>query len=70
METNTLGDALPKEIARVRDKVMPAYIEIGPPGQFALALMRASLDAASKAMIEGDCVAMIAAYEDLKGYQV
>lgn len=68
-DVTTLGEALPKEMARVRDEVMPAYIEIGPPGQFALAMMRASLDAAAKAMAEGDTVAMIAAYQDLKGYE-
>jgi hypothetical protein len=67
--SDTLGEALPKEIARVRDQVMPAYISIGPPGAFALAMMRQSMDAASKAMIEGDTVAMIRAYEDLKGYE-
>ena len=65
----TLGDALPKEMARVRDTIMPMYIEIGPPGTFALRMMRASLDAAAKAMAEGDCVAMIAALEDLRGYK-
>ena len=65
----TLGDALPKEMARVRDEVMPAYIAIGRPGEFALAMMRADLDAASKAMIEGDTVKMIQVYESLKGYE-
>ena len=68
-EQNTLGDALPREIARVRDHVMPAYIARGPPGAFALAMMRTSLDAASRAMIEGDVVAMLRCYEDLKGYE-
>lgn len=63
---DTLGDALPREMARVRDEVMPAYAEIGPPGQFALAMMRASLDQAAKAMAEGDVVAMLRAYNDLK----
>ncbi len=67
--SDTLGEALPKEIARVRDQVMPAYIAIGPAGAFALAMMRQSMDAASKTMIEGDTVAMIRAYEDLKGYE-
>ena len=33
----SLGEALPAEMARVRDHIMPAYIEIGPPGRFALA---------------------------------
>jgi len=50
----TLGDALPKEI--------------GPPGNFALMLMEQSLDAATKAMTEGDVIKMIHAYNDLKGY--
>jgi hypothetical protein len=64
----TLGEALPKEMSRVRDIVMPAYIEIGPAGAFALHFMRADLDRATKALAEGDCVAMIRAYEALKGY--
>lgn len=66
---DTLGDALPREIARVRDDVMPAYLAIGAPGTFALTMMRQTLDAASKAMIEGDTVAMMRAYEDLKGFE-
>ena len=66
--SDTLGDALPREIARVRDQVMPAYLDIGPAGALALAMMRADLDAASKAMIEGDTVGMLRAYESLKGY--
>jgi hypothetical protein len=32
-------------------------------------MMRASLDAAAKAMAEGDVVAMLRAYEDLKEYE-
>jgi len=64
----TLGDALPREMARVRDKVMPAYLAIGPSGAFALMMMRAALDAAAKAMAEGDVVAMLRAHEALKGF--
>lgn len=64
----TLGDALPKEMARVRDQVLPAYVEIGPPGAIAAYIMRASLDKAAQAMAEGDLVGMITAYNDLKGY--
>lgn len=65
---STLGDDLPKEMARVRDEVMPAYLEIGPPGRIALAMMRVDLDNAAKALAEGDVIAMIRAYEALKGY--
>lgn len=64
----TLGDALPKEMARVRDQVLPQYIAIGAPGSIAAHLMRASLDKAAHAMASGDLVEMINAYYDLKGY--
>jgi hypothetical protein len=37
---------------------------------FAASLMRADLDRASKAMIEGDTVAMVRVYEALKGYSL
>jgi hypothetical protein len=66
--TDTLGTALPREMARVRDDVMPAYVAIGPAGGFALTLMRMELDAAAKAMAEGDVVAMLRSYEALKGF--
>lgn len=66
---DTLGDALPREVARVRDEVLPEYLAIGSPGRFAVAMMRADLDRASHAMISGDVVEMIAAYTSLKGYQ-
>ncbi len=63
----TLGTALPAEMARVRDEVLPFYTpEVN--GQFAAAAMRASLDAAAKALAEGDAVMMLHAYEDLKGF--
>ena len=67
---SSLGEALPAEMARVRDVVMPPYQEIGPAGGLALMMMRQSLDRAAKALAEGDVVAMIAAYEDLKGYSL
>ena len=66
--SESLAEALPKEMARVRDQVMPSYVEIGPPGQFALMMMRAALDAAARAMAEGDVIAMIRAHQDLKGF--
>ena len=66
---NTLGDELPKEMARVRDVLMPQYLSIGPAGGFALAMMRAALDRAAKAMAEGDLPAMIHAYQELKDFE-
>lgn len=65
----TLGEALPKEMARIRDEVMPIYLSIGPPGSVALFLMRNDLDAAARAMAEGDVVAMLRVYKSLKEYK-
>ena len=67
---DTLGEALPREMARVRDEVMPQYLAIGEAGSFAVAFMRADLDRATKALAVGDVVAMMRAYESLKGYEV
>lgn len=66
----TLGDSLPAEMARVRDVVIPAYQSIGPAGGFALAMMRNDLDAAAKAMMEGDLAAMITSLQALKDYKL
>jgi hypothetical protein len=68
-KTLTLGEALPREVARVRDKVMPEYLKIGNSGAYALAMMRIDLDAAAKAMIEGDTVEMLRVYQSLKEYK-
>lgn len=64
----TLAEALPMEMARVRDELMPQYLAIGPAGAIALAMMRADLDRAAKAMMAGDTVAMLRVYESLKGF--
>jgi hypothetical protein len=66
--TDSLGTALPREMARVRDSIMPRYLEIGPAGQMALFMMRHELDVATKALAEGDVVQMLRSYEALKGY--
>lgn len=68
MENNspmTLGKAIPREQARVRE-VLGHYKEIGPAGAFGAAMIEASLRNADQAVISGDLVAMIKAYEDLK----
>lgn len=72
-DISTLADALPREMARVRDEIMPQYLALrGMPNVIVepqLAMMRASLDAAAKAMAAGDVVAMMRCYQDLKGYE-
>ena len=66
----TLGEALPAEMARVRDEVMPAYAACGDVGAFALAQMRVELDAAAKALSERDMATAVRVYESLKGWHV
>jgi len=65
-EIETLGTALPKEIERCQE-LLSDYRAIGPAGDFGHAMISADIAAAHKAMIENDCVAMLKAYEALKG---
>ena len=64
-EIKSLGEALPEEQARVRE-VLKAYHDIGPPGVFGATMIEQSLVAADQAVISGDIVAMVRAYQDLK----
>ncbi len=66
---SNLGEELPKEMTRVRDKLIPQYQAIGPAGMPAIMLMRHSLDAAQKALAEGDVVEMLRCYQSLKDFQ-
>jgi hypothetical protein len=63
-----LGDALPKELARNRE-LLQQYAELGPVGNFARMMIEQDIKAADKAMIEGDLVGMIRAYEALRNNQ-
>lgn len=65
---DTLGDALTREMKRVRDVLMPRYIAIGPAGALGLVFMRAELDRATTALAEGDTLTMIQSYERLKDF--
>ncbi len=62
---SSLGEALPVEMARVRE-VLGHYKEIGPAGMFGAAMIEQSLRMADQAVMSGDVVAMIRAYQDLK----
>lgn len=61
----SVGEELPKEMARVRDHVLPHYDEI-PEGKIGAMLIRRDLDVATKALAEGDIVQIIRSYEALK----
>lgn len=65
---STLGEELPREIERCQE-LLCQYVEIGPAGKFGAAMIRAEIAAAHKAMVEGDVVAMIRAYQALKEWE-
>ncbi len=67
--TDTLADALPREMARVRDELIPAYQSIGPAGAFGIMMLRASLDGAAKALASGDVIEILRSYNELKESQ-
>jgi len=60
-----LGDALPKEQERCR-ALLVEYREIGPAGAFGAAVIEAALRKADAAVMSGDVVAMIVAYQELE----
>jgi hypothetical protein len=62
----TLADALPKEQARVRE-LLTQYKSIGPVGTFGALMLEQDLRAADQAVMSGDVVAMLRAFERLKG---
>lgn len=65
-QTETLADALPKEMTRVRT-VLGHYKEIGPAGAIGAMFIEQDLQAADRAVMSGDVVAMLRALESLKG---
>lgn len=65
-ETETLADALPKEMARVRE-VLGHYREIGPAGMFGAAMIEQDLRAADRAVMSGDVVEMLRSLKTLQG---
>ncbi len=67
-DTKTLASELPVEQARVR-KVLAIYQSI-PEGIFGAAMIEQSLKDADEAVMSGDIIKMLAAYNDLKEIDV
>ena len=64
--TDTLADALPAEMARVR-QVLAQYREIGAAGALGAVFIESDLRAADTAVMSGDVVAMLRALKALQG---
>lgn len=66
----SLGEALPEEQARVRELIIQYRDPIlNGAGGLAAAMMELSLQKADRAVISGDVIQMMTAYEDLKEYE-
>lgn len=65
--SDSLGEALPRECARVRE-LIPMYAQI-PTGGFAIAMMEQALRRADHAMMTGDLSAMIKVYNELREFE-
>jgi len=63
--SESLAEALPQEMARVRE-VLGLYKQIGPAGIFGAAMIEQDLREADQAVMSGDIVRMLRAYEALK----
>jgi hypothetical protein len=65
---SSLGEELPKELARVR-KILGHYKEIGSAGIFGATMIEQALQRTDKAVISGDVVEMIRCYKELQGFK-
>jgi hypothetical protein len=64
----SLAEALPREQARVRE-ILGHYKALGPAGMFGASFIEADLYEADQAVVSGDVVRMLRAYEKLKGIE-
>ena len=63
--SQSLGEALPLEIKRVRE-TLKEYYKIGQAGAFGAMMIELSLQRADKIVIGGDIVEMLKAYKELQ----
>ena len=67
-QTETVGEALPREQARCRE-LLTEYVAIGPAGAFGTFMIKAALKRADQAVMSGDVVAMLRSLADLRGFK-
>ena len=61
--TESLGEAFPKAIERAKT-ILGYYEEIGPPGAFGAATIRATIAKAEKAWRSGDLAEIVRLYQE------
>jgi hypothetical protein len=67
--SESLGEALPKEQARVRELILE-YRDpmLNGAGEIAARMMELDLQETDRVVMSGDVIAMIRCYQTLKGY--
>ena len=68
--SENLQEALVRELARMRDDVIPAYQSIGPAGSFALHMIRIDIKTAEDALAAGDVLRMMPALVSLQAVKL
>lgn len=66
--SESLAEAFPKEQARCRE-LLAEYKALGPVGTFGAMAIEATLREADRAVAEQDPVAMMRAYERMRGHE-
>jgi hypothetical protein len=67
-QSRTLAEALPEEIARVRE-LLGHYKELGPVGSFGAAMIECALRRADDATTQQDTVAMLRSLYELQEFE-
>lgn len=65
-QINTLGDAFPQQLARVRELLTMYQALPIQSGWFGVAALKNVIDRAERAQADGDVVAMLRLYEEMK----
>lgn len=65
LEVISLAEALPREMARVRE-VLAIYQSLGPNGRWGAAMIEKDLAQADQVTAAGDTVGMLRSYEALR----
>lgn len=67
MTTTTVGDAFPKEQARLRELILTYRALPGGVGTIGALLIEGVLQRADEAAMSGDIIAILRSYEEMRG---
>jgi hypothetical protein len=65
-----LIESIQGRVAKMREEYIPAYQSIGPEGVFGVAMMRAAIQRAEKAVAAMDTVEMVSSLQELRDFKL